>query len=84
MEPNQEGKITERQFAKMLLSYAGMSDQKQKKMLKRVKERFVGKASKVVRGAALFLLIVVDQSFAGNQFPAGAQFQPCIQVSAQF
>ncbi|XP_055333532.1 calcium uptake protein 1, mitochondrial-like [Paramacrobiotus metropolitanus] len=44
MEPK-SGKISERTFAKMLLTYAGISEQKQKRMLKRVKERFQGEAS---------------------------------------
>ncbi|OQV13724.1 Calcium uptake protein 1, mitochondrial [Hypsibius exemplaris] len=49
----EDGKITEKKFCKMLLTYAGISEQKQKKMLKRVKERFQGEAAKGVSFAEL-------------------------------
>ena len=41
------GKIHETDFAKMLLSYSGISEQRQKKMVKRIKLRFQGDTSKV-------------------------------------
>ena len=39
-EPNEEGRITERQFAKMILSYADFTHQEKKKYLKRLKVAF--------------------------------------------
>lgn len=38
--PNDEGKISESDFAELLLAYAGMSDKKKSKKMKRVKKRF--------------------------------------------
>lgn len=39
-EPNEEGKITEADFAELLLAYAGYPPKKKQKKLKRVKRRF--------------------------------------------
>ena len=39
-EPNDEGRISERQFAKMILSYADFTHQEKKKYLKRLKVAF--------------------------------------------
>ncbi|XP_013410415.1 calcium uptake protein 1, mitochondrial isoform X2 [Lingula anatina] len=41
----EDGKITERDFAMSLIMYAGMSDVRRTKMLKRIKKKFKGEAS---------------------------------------
>lgn len=38
--PNEEGKISESDFAELLLAYAGLSEKKKSKKMKRVKKRF--------------------------------------------
>ena len=39
-----DDKITEKQFAKILLLYAGMNEVKRKKMMKRIQQKFEGES----------------------------------------
>ncbi len=46
-EPDDDGKISERDFAEILLLYAGLSEVKRIKMMRRVKKAFSDEESQV-------------------------------------
>lgn len=64
-EPNAEGKITEAEFAELLLAYAGYPSKKKARMLKRVKKKCV--ASIESNPFILTILISIDSVLFSEQ-----------------
>ena len=80
-----EGRISERDFAKMILSYADINDQ-QKKYMKRVKRAYEdGKVrereTQIYTVQPGFVCIYIDTSLNRTRFPTPSTTLACISIS---
>ena len=82
----EEGGISERDFAKMILPYADINDQQKKKYMKRVKRAYEdGKVrereTQIYTVLPGFVCIYIDTSLNRTRFPTPSTTLACISIS---
>ena len=82
----EEGRISERDFAKMILSYADINDQQKKKYMKRVKRAYEdGKVrereTQIYTVLPGFVCIYIDTSLNRTPFPTPSTTLACISIT---